>query len=292
MKSPPVGLDSDRVLAAVREHWQPAADAVAYLPLGFGAHHWVVEVGGAADLFVTLDAYGPRHSSASLTAAYAGAAALARELDFVHASLAPYVVPFARGALSVTPWLVGERPEELEVDATTALLDRLHATTPPDGLPRWRPLVPPSFADDLISRLATTWHRGPHGDAAHQMLTAHLGEVKTWTADYHRLALQAADRPWVVTHGEPHQHNQLRTDAGLRLVDWESLKLAPAERDLDGLGCGDAAMLHMFDLEWRLDEISQYAAWFRHEHGDSPDDRAALGGLEEELSRPDRRAPT
>ena len=50
----------------------------------------------------------------------------------------------------------------------------------------------------------------------------------------------------------------------------------------------DADLLRMFDLEWRLDEIGQYAAWFAGPHADSPDDRTALGGLRSELSRPDR----
>jgi len=40
-------------------------------------------------------------------------------------------------------------------------------------------------------------------------------------------------RRWVAAHGEPHAGNQLVTAAGHRLlVDWESLRLAPAELDL------------------------------------------------------------
>lgn len=33
------------------------------------------------------------------------------------------------------------------------------------------------------------------------------------------------------THGEPHNDNQVVTADGVRLVDWESLALAPPERD-------------------------------------------------------------
>ncbi|MEJ7832645.1 MAG: hypothetical protein WKF79_07010 [Nocardioides sp.] len=82
-------------------------------------------------------------------------------------------------------------------------------------------------------------------------------------------------------------------------MDWESLKLAPRERDLRGLveaGRADLAvprwqMIELFDLEWRLDEISQYAAWFAAPHTGTASDEIALAGLEEELGRPEWRLP-
>ena len=39
-------------------------------------------------------------------------------------------------------------------------------------------------------------------------------------------------------------------------------------------------------LEWRLDEVSQYTAWFASPHTGSEDDRIAFGGLLGELDRP------
>ena len=38
-------------------------------------------------------------------------------------------------------------------------------------------------------------------------------------------------------------------------------------------------MVEMFDLEWRLDEISQYAAWFAAPHTGTASDEVAFGGL-------------
>src|SRR4051812_29575447 len=80
MLEPPVGVADAEVLVAVRRH-SGGAQAVSYLPIGFGAHHWCASLGGEPRLFVTLDALGRRHSASSLEGAYAAAAHL--ELDFV-----------------------------------------------------------------------------------------------------------------------------------------------------------------------------------------------------------------
>ncbi|RNG18060.1 hypothetical protein [Streptomyces botrytidirepellens] len=94
------------------------------------------------------------------------------------------------------------------------------------------------------------------------------------------------------THGEPHHDNQVVDAHGLRLVDWESLALAPRERDYADLltaGAGDRldadpAMVELFALDWRLSEIDEYARWFAAPHTGSDDDHTALEGLHEELS--------
>jgi spectinomycin phosphotransferase len=95
----------------------------------------------------------------------------------------------------------------------------------------------------------------------------------------------------VATHGEPHSDNQMLTPRGRYLVDWESLKLAPRERDLRelvdaGAPVGaDPDMVEMFDLEWRLEEIREYTAWFAAEHHGTEDDQIAFAGLIHELTR-------
>lgn len=286
MREPPAGVDDGDVLDVIRRHWAPSADAVAHLPLGFGAHHWVASQAGRPLLFVTLDGLGTRHDLASLGATYAAAGALAAAgLEVVHAGLEPWVVPLGGGALSATPWLDGARPDTLDVATTTAVLGRLHAADPPAGLRRWRPLVGPGLADDLADRVRRPWDAGPLGERARTAIAARSSVIAAWTAAYHRHARDADHRPWVVTHGEPAEHNQLLTPAGLRLVDWESMLLAPAERDLRAVAAGDPAMLEMFDLEWRLDEVSQYADRFEAPHAGTTDDEVALGGLLEELGR-------
>ena len=289
----PAGISDGDVLDAVRRHWRPEVTAVEHLAVGFGAHHWRAEPG----LFVTLDDPSAlRHDVASLEGAYAAAAALG--FEFVVAPLpardGAYTVAVGDWRLSCTPWVAGEVAGEGPVvgeDLARADLDalaRLHAAPPPDSIPRWAPRVGAelTFADG-------PWEGGPYGEAARAAVGQRLGAVERWLARYHRLVAQASARAWVPTHGEPHSSNQLITDAGVRFIDWESLALAPRERDLRPLidaGYAEAVapdweMVELFDLEWRLDEIAQSAAWFSGPHGDGADDRIAFGGLRDELAR-------
>jgi spectinomycin phosphotransferase len=306
VREPPPGVADPEVLAAVRQTWSADVDAVAHRPVGFGAHHWVASRAGRPVLFVTLDHLGTHRSAASLESAYAGAAALAASgLEFVLASLTTaagrFTVPFADGALSCTPWREGAAVgdsgaiEPSLARSNAAMLARLHAVAPPPGIRVWQPLVAPDFAERLADRLGQPWPTGPYGERARTALAARRPELHRWTARYLALAEEAGDRSWVTTHGEPHAANQLRTAEGVMLVDWESLALAPRERDLRPLvGSGyadlvhpDPAMLELFDLEWRLDEIGQYAEWFAAAHSGTASDAVAFGGLLDELDRPD-----
>ncbi|SRR6266540_1782481 len=314
MREPPTHVSDAELLGLARRLWAPDADHAEHLPVGFGAHHWRVEAGGRPILFATLDALGSRHTHDTLERAYAGAVALAGQgLEFVLASVPTsegrLTAPVAGGALSAAPWYDGTTgdgplttPDEIAESA--GFLARLHGAVPPDFLPQWAPLVPPDFADTLAATLSDPWETGPYGERARAALAEHLGEIGRWTASYHRLAELATRRPWVATHGEPHTRNQLRTATATYLVDWESLRLAPRERDFAALldtGLGwlpdygiDAPsweMAELFDLEWRLDEIKQYAEWFRAPHTGTESDRVAIEGLVGELQRPDWRVP-
>ncbi|MFL6002074.1 MAG: hypothetical protein ACJ72P_04615 [Nocardioides sp.] len=300
MLEPPSHVSDAEILATLRDHWDRDATGLVHLPVGFGAHHWRAS-GSRHDWFVTLDALLPRHTAESLEAAYAGAAALAAGgLEFVLAACpgfgGGYTVPLAGGSLSVTPWCEGtpggDSMSAARAAATRGWLDRLHAAATPPRLPRWRPLVGADLADDLATRTGGSWEAGPHGERARTAMRSKLREIENWTAAYHRLAAVAGERSWVTTHGEPNSRNQLDTADGTLLVDWESLKLAPRERDLRTLVVAghaqpdvDPDMLEMFDLEWRLDEISAYATWFEAPHAGTEDDRIALGGLLSELER-------
>lgn len=303
MREPPAQVDEQQLTQLLTQHWDPALTRVEHLPVGFGAHHWAAYDGtGARRLFVTFDGLRPGRTGARLEAAYAGAAALRDQgLEFVVAPTVTDVgtrtLPCSDGALSCTPWLDGVAGGDLDLAWTTDALRRLHTAPPPPGLPPWEPLVGPDLADTTAALTREQWGPGPFAEGARDAVRDHLADLTRWTARYHALADVARSRPWVATHGEPHEDNQLLTPESRVLVDWESLKLAPAELDLRtivdaGLSPADAgadpAMLELFDLEWRLDEISQYAEWFAAPHTGTEDDRIAYGGLLEELRRPDR----
>ncbi|MCP2169954.1 spectinomycin phosphotransferase [Goodfellowiella coeruleoviolacea] len=308
MLSRPESVTDESVRQAVQHHWSVAASEISYLAVGFGAHHW--RVGGAQrQLFVTLDELAPRHTTESLENAYAGAAVLAASgLEFVWPSLPAtsgrFTVDFAGtgGALSVTPWLTGTTPSEAEaaepahLREVIALLDRLHRARPPAGLRRWRPRVDADFPRQLAAATARPWLAGPLGEQARTAIRAELDQIGRWTDRYRELAAVAQrhqDR-WVPTHGEPHHANQVVTSGGVVLVDWESLMLAPRERDLADLieaGAADDldpdwAMVELFALDWRLAEIGEYTRWFTRAHSGNEDDHVALEGLREELHTP------
>ena len=296
MRAPPPNLDTEDLLAAVRTGWSGRVDRLTYLPVGFGSHHWTAYVAEQPSLFVTVDRVDSTRTIEDRESAYAGAIALrGAGLEFVLAPLLSNtgspIVRFWDGALSCTPWQVGTSGGELDATWTPHALARLHALAPPPGIPRWRPLVTPEFAADVQRSLLSPWGPGPYADQARRAVGEHIAELARWTERYHELARTALERTWVATHGEPHSDNQMLTPHGRYLLDWESLKLAPPERDLRdlvdaGVPVGaDPDMVELFDLEWRLDEIDQYTAWFAGEHHGAEDDRIAFAALIDELTR-------
>jgi spectinomycin phosphotransferase len=303
VREPPAGVGDTDVLAEVRRVWDAGVDRVAYRPVGFGAHHWAAFAGDEARLFVTYDVPAAPADPRALTdleAAYSGAVALRESgLAFVLAPLTTsagtVTVSFADGALSCTPWQDGSSDEPLDVAWTARVLGDLHRIPPPAGIPGWRPKVDADFADTIAQTLERAWGPGPYADVARDAVRRHLGDIERWTARYHHLGEIARGRPWVAAHGEPHEGNQLRTADDRFLVDWDTLRLAPPELDLRTLveagvppqeAGADAEMIELFDLQWRLDEISQYTEWFAAPHAGSADDDIAMVGLREELDRP------
>jgi len=108
----------------------------------------------------------------------------------------------------------------------------------------------------------------------------------------------ARSGPAVITHGEPHPGNIIRSGGRLLLVDWDTIGLALPERDLwlvAGNGTREAdryaqltgrqpssAALQLNRMRWSLDDITLSARDFRGPHEQTEDTDLAWAGLVEE----------
>lgn len=315
----PEDLTSPEVLAIVAEHWDAKARHCGFVPRGAGAQHWVVGGRHLPRWFVTADDVSAPGRLDELQDTYAAARALATDgLVAVVPTVGPggrveggeVGVVAGRWLLTVTPYVEGEwGPGDYADDAQRALVARalgaLHAAPAPHRIRSWTP-GPPCRAD-LEALLDTVggpaWTGGPFSESVRIALSENAPQLRRLLVRYDVLAALAVERrdEWVPTHGEPHTANVLWAAAGPLLVDWESLRVAPRERDLravlrdaDGaeplsayVAMGgtvdlDADMVELFDLEWWLWEAAQYAVQFHAPHtGDADEVRFHRAFLEE-----------
>ncbi|MFI1096947.1 phosphotransferase [Streptomyces sp. NPDC020917] len=314
MKDRPEGVSDEDLGAALADGWGLDVRAVEYRPVGFGSYHWAVRT-GSGGLFVTVDALqdDPAAALRRLDLAFRTALALRRDagLDFVVAPLSSrggaVVRPLGdRHAVAVFPLVEGEagdfgvhRPEDRP--QVLDLLVRLHAA----GVeaPRAELVLPGRGAlEDALSAVDRPWNGGPYSEPARLLLAGRAAHVRGLLGEFDRLAglVAAESAPWVVTHGEPHPGNVLRGPAGPRLIDWDTVLLAPPERDLwmvagDGVRRGgtaddglldaytratgrpvSAAALSLYRLWWDLADIANYVATLRHRHRRTDDTTASL----------------
>jgi spectinomycin phosphotransferase len=121
-----------------------------------------------------------------------------------------------------------------------------------------------------------------------------VSDVVALLAAADRLAADVAGRcaNWVVTHGEPHAGNVMRTGGSHVLVDWDTVALAPPERDLwmvvtdtadeatvyaDATGHQvDAAAVDLFRVTWDLADLAVYLNVLRSPHRRTADAVAAF----------------
>ena len=307
----PDAIEDATIIAALRDGWGFAAVSVEYLPVGFGSHHWVARAADGERRFVTVDDLAsrdflgsqPREAFHGLTKAFATAQALRDTgLDWVVGPcigtrgqvltwlLEPYsiaVFPYAHGVTTA------RYESEAERSGVIDLLAGLHAHTHlVVGIARRETFAVPNRADleAAIASVSSPWTSGPYAEPARALLREHLDGVQRHLAEYDRLVAEAPGDPngWTITHGEPHSSNVMRTEAGLRLIDWDTTLVAPPERDLWMLvdsatqpealrytaATGRAVeprRLRLYALWWDLCEIAIYIAGFRKPHDDTED---------------------
>ena len=270
-------------------HWGVRAP-LEYLAVGFGSHHW-----RAGDAFVTVDDLAAGFQAGAdagdaftaLVRAYSTAAALrdAGGLEFVLAPLRDDEGTLIRRvseryAVSVTPFVEGTAGSwgpygsKDERRRMGELLGRLHAAgaVVPADLPLRDELTIPSRAalEEALSSTSASWGAGPYAEATRALLAPRAGELRERLAAYDADAARVGARAggWVVTHGEPHRANVLvDTNGRLLLIDWDTTRVAPRERDLwlvldDELTGWDEYAAVMGDASLDLEALGVYRRWW------------------------------
>jgi spectinomycin phosphotransferase len=324
---PPDGIDDRRLSRALTEHWGLAPTRLGYLPVGFGDHHWDLTDAAGCRWFVTVAGLarawrgtGSAAGYADLRAAMDTVSVLAGAgLEFVVApvptidgrALAPLG---AEHAIIVFPYLAGDFGGELPPPDRLALigtLARLHNATPLAArtAPVRRPeLVPRPVLEAARGELSQPWHGGPYSEPARRLVARHAAHLGRARAGFDQLACEAARcGPLVITHGEPHPGNILRSAGRLSLIDWDTAGLALPERDLWDLAgadsaeagryaeltgrCVDTAVMRMYRMRWSLEEIMLSLSEFRGPHEQNEDTEMAWEALTEETENLLRLAP-
>ncbi|MBA2281037.1 MAG: phosphotransferase [Acidimicrobiia bacterium] len=307
----PDDLPDEAVVAAVAGGWDLRVRRIDHVPLGFGSHHWQVEIDGGERRFVTADDLEAKRRSpteplgrprqrldAALSAACwlreaglpfvvaplrTGTGAVLHELD---ERFAVAVYPFVDG--EAHPWGAYPTP------AARAVLDlvaTLHAAPGPPPTALVDDFEVPNRADLLaaLDHLDAPWDTGPYGERARLHFARHAGSIPPVLDHYDDLVARAGRRPerLVLTHGEPHRGNTMDTATGPVLIDWETALVAPPERDLWAMAVEDPGVLdlyaartgvtplaeavELYRLWWDLAEVAIGVHRFHNPHRESED---------------------
>lgn len=184
-------------------------------------------------------------SFAGLREAYDAAVELAAQgLSFVVAPFrardgAPVVRLDERYAVALFPFVEGEAGEwgayETDADrlAVVALLAAVHRV-PASARALGLELSGREHLEAALRDLDVPWTCGPLAERTREAMRAAAPALVDLLelADRLRAEAEAQSIRSVVTHGEPHSGNIVRTSDGSVLVDWDTVALAPPERDL------------------------------------------------------------
>lgn len=297
------------------------------MPEGGGSHHWKLVDDDRQPYFVTVDDLDDKDWFGSsreavfdgLRSALATAATLryGAGLDFVMAPIATRDGQHlrrvdARYAASVFRFLAGHshafgpyqdprlRSQVLDMIAA------LHQSTPAvrDCAPRH--VIGFAGRADLDACLLSPdhqWDSGPFAEAARRRVLPHAADLRQLVTDFDRLvqATGSAQRDLVITHGEPHPANVMAVHGRLVLIDWDTVALAPPERDVslvvtasnEGIDHYQQAtgrelrseVITLYRLRWYLDDVASAVRLFRNAHHDTPDTRRWGYGLGRDLEQ-------
>ena len=297
----------------LRNGWRIDAQQWSYEPVGYGGHHWTA-VDGGRGFFISLIALDGPNRLAWLGAAMRTAITLRAEagLEFVVAPLPgkggePVLIFDDSWAVTVQPFLEG-RPwpsSASERGALVAVLAQLHGAPEPTMRFARRDdfaLAARVDLEDALGAVGVSWDAGPHSEACRNLLSAAHDAVLQRLTDYDVHVTDCLRRApeSVLTHGEPKDDNVLATESGEVLVDWDTVLIAPAARDLWWLveqdpeaheryealtGRGvDPRDLDLYRLRWDLTDTALFIRQLRAPHADDDDTAVALRALQHLLS--------
>jgi spectinomycin phosphotransferase len=323
MQSRPPDLSDATLAAAISQGWGIGPTTVTYQPVGYGSHHWSAEDGRGGRWFTSVDVLEQADPEASLhrlraalvVAVTARAAGLAYVVAPVPATDGSVLRRLPGGyALAVYPHVdgkpggFGDGLAPAESTELTGMLCALHDLPPSvaSGIGTEAFAIPDRTGLEAALPETNAEWSGPFGERLRRLLTRHAVSIGEVLAEHDRLVSGSAARRdrFVITHGEPHPGNLMRTSEGLLLIDWETALLAPPERDVwlldarSGEGtaddytarCGrplDPGLLSRYRLAWALADVALFVDLLRTT-SDETDDTAwsweALRGTLEELS--------
>lgn len=328
MKALPHEFDVKALYVSLADGWGFEVAALDYAPVGGGSYHWIAEDREGERRFVTVDDLdsktwlGATRDTAfdGLKCAFDTAAALRDSgLDFV---VAPIVSRQGetlrrigpRHTIALLPFVDGQagqfgRYDDAERAVLVTMLAELHeATRAVRSTARSVELELPGRRelDAALAEMHQTWVGGPLSEPARALLGPHATEVAELLAVGDRLAAEVATHRagWVITHGEPHAANVLRAAEGHLLVDWDTVAVAPPERDLWMLVDDDAdqatayadatghqpdpVALSYFRLRWDLADIAAFTNVLRSPHREDKDSVWAYDALAYYVNNRDR----
>lgn len=235
----------------LRETYGLAAPRVAFLPLGADANTAVYRVESAEGRFFFKLRGGDFNAAAVLAPKFFSErgirqviAPLRTRTGELWAELGPYTAVLA-------PFVAGQDGYAARLDARqwsefAAALKALHTAPVPMELARVVPReeYSPRYREQ-VRELLRRGLAGPYADAVAEATARLLQEQRAVIEDLlrraERLAQRLRSRPgkFVLCHADLHAGNLLIDPGGaLFLVDWDTLTLAPRERDLMFIGAG------------------------------------------------------
>jgi Phosphotransferase enzyme family len=321
--TPPTNLHDTDLKEVIEQAWGIAVASLEYRPVGFGSHHWEVTDNQGLRHFVTVDELSSESRLGDEVSALGlhlrQALAVASDLRafgcrFVVAPMATKAhslfVQIDSYVVALFPFIEGqsfsfEEPfGEAERDQVLELVVALH-TVPIAAI---RPPPTDGFVVPWLDQLDRSTHHeagsiGPHSGVASQLLIENEAEIRGLVNRYRALVARYRSDPGpvVVTHGEIHPGNVMATSKGWFIVDWDTVLLAPSERDLWRLVQGNGSVLRaymdatgtaarewlvdLYAVRWDLSEIASFASELRKPHEDTEDSRKALEILHSVVGR-------